>query len=43
METVEIECRVCGEINAVEVGTWALGKGVCEQCYALYQDGKVDI
>lgn len=43
METVEIECRVCGEIKDVEVGTWALDKGVCEQCYALYQDGKVDI
>lgn len=43
METAEIECSACDEIKSVEVGTWALGKGVCEQCYALYQDGKVDI
>ena len=42
METVEIECRVRGEIKDVEVGTWSLARGVYEQCYALYQDGKVD-
>lgn len=43
MEAVEIECSVCDEFKDVEVGTWALDRGVCEQCYALYQDGKVDI
>lgn len=43
MTTVEIDCSACGELKVVEVGTRALDNGVCETCYGLYQDGKIDI
>ena len=32
-----IECTECGEEKLVEKGTWALDKGMCEQCYCKYQ------
>ncbi|MFS0562596.1 MazG-like family protein [Terribacillus sp. 179-K 1B1 HS] len=32
-----IECNMCFEVKAVEVGTWALDKGMCEPCYGKYQ------
>jgi len=34
-----IECSECGEEKAVELGTWALDKGMCEPCYCIYQGG----
>lgn len=34
-----IECRECGEEKAVEKGTWALDKGMCEPCYCSCQGG----
>jgi NMD protein affecting ribosome stability and mRNA decay len=34
-----IECSECGEEKQVEKGTWALEKGMCEQCYCIYQGG----
>lgn len=34
-----IECSECNEEKAVEKGTWALDKGMCEQCYCEYQGG----
>lgn len=34
-----IECSECGEEKPVEIGTWALEKGMCAQCYCEYQGG----
>lgn len=34
--TQSIECPVCDETKEVEVGTYALEKGIREQCFALY-------
>jgi formylmethanofuran dehydrogenase subunit E len=34
-----IECSECGEEKAVEKGTYALEKGMCEQCYCFWQGG----
>jgi hypothetical protein len=34
-----IECSECNQEKSVEKGTWALDKGMCEQCYCEYQGG----
>lgn len=34
-----IECSECNKEKSVEKGTWALDKGMCEQCYCEYQGG----
>lgn len=34
-----IDCSECDEHKAVEKGTWALDKGMCEHCYCIYQGG----
>jgi hypothetical protein len=31
----EVECSECRELKDVEVGTWALDKGMCETCYCI--------
>lgn len=32
-----IECVTCGKEKAVEKGTWALDKGMCEPCYDIFK------
>lgn len=34
-----VDCVECDKEKAVEKGTWALDKEMCEQCYCAYQGG----
>ncbi len=34
-----IDCEECDKEKAVEKGTWALDKNMCERCYYAYQGG----